>query len=732
MGEYKTLTQDIFAGVIISIFFAIFAVTDAMLVFGVNLQSLLPQGIIIALISTICVTSILTFFNKKTLSFGCAQDTSIVLFLVIFMIISKNMNATSPSEMLSTFIAILSIGALSTGVGMFLLGYFNIGNSIRYIPYPIIAGFLSGTGWMLIAGAYNTILPSVSLHQMNQLVQSQYISLWLPALSFTFALFILQHYFKRPLLPQLLFFVALILFYSVLKVQHISIDSAYKMGLLLGPFQTTDVSSFYQQFHWAAIRWDQIQHIIGYLITLVLLSPIGLLLNVSALELEVDENLNVDRELMGGGLGNILAGALGAGLVGYQLISMSVLADRLGAKSRLTTYLSLAILIIILFLGIKHLGLIPKFLPVGILFYLGFELLQKWLLKTYHFFNLLEYLLIILIFLTIIIYGFVIGLVLGIIAALVIFVYKYSHIEVIKFESDGTVRHSNVERNDQTRTLLSEHGQGLLILELQGYLFFGNAHNVLKYIQNKKDTCKNTINCLILDFKHVYGMDSSSELSFTKLLHLCKNDHIMLIFSSMESNIKKILHPYLTNDIQIAKKNMKALAAIDLDHALEKYESYFLEQHHYLEKSYFSFYNNLKEANFSDKDIEQIKSYFEKIDLPEQHIIFSKNDVSNNMIFIERGEVEIFVQDKQENIIRLRRMGPGTILGEMGLYLSSPRTANVITTTPCTLLRCSKESLTKMEKQAPHIAALLHRFIAQAMMKRLSFANNLIEMVFSR
>ena len=41
---------------------------------------------------------------------------------------------------------------LATGVTFALLGVFRLGNLVRFVPYPVVGGFLAGTGWLLFKG----------------------------------------------------------------------------------------------------------------------------------------------------------------------------------------------------------------------------------------------------------------------------------------------------------------------------------------------------------------------------------------------------------------------------------------------------------------------------------------------------------------------------------------------------------------------------------------------------
>jgi SulP family sulfate permease len=80
-------------------------------------------------------------------------------------------------------------------------------------------------------------------------------------------------------------------------------------------------------------------------------------------------------------------------------------------------------------------------------------------------------------------------------------------------------------------------------------------------------------------------------------------------------------------------------------------------------------------------------------------------------------------------MIRIRRTGPGTVLGELGFYLDTPRTASVIADGPGKAYRLTTESLDKMEVSDPELASALHRFMADLLAERLLRTTQTLEAV---
>ena len=97
-----------------------------------------------------------------------------------------NSSLSDSADAETIFVTILATFALTawlTGAFLLALGQFKVGELIRFIPYPAIAGFLAGTGWLLFRGSLE-IMTDVKLNFSNLAVlfQSDILLRWLPGL----------------------------------------------------------------------------------------------------------------------------------------------------------------------------------------------------------------------------------------------------------------------------------------------------------------------------------------------------------------------------------------------------------------------------------------------------------------------------------------------------------------------------------------------------------------------
>ena len=142
---------------------------------------------------------------------------------------------------------------------------------------------------------------------------------------------------------------------------------------------------------------------------------------------------------------------------------------------------------ITLIFGADVLSIFPKVILGGLLLNLGLEFMVEWLFDTWKRLHKTDYAVIVLILIVIGSVGFLEGIVLGLLMSIIIFVIKYSKVEVIKYELSGKTFSSNVERSNHLKEILQDHGDEIYILPLQGFIFFGTANRLLMQVQSRQE-----------------------------------------------------------------------------------------------------------------------------------------------------------------------------------------------------------------------------------------------------
>jgi len=95
------------------------------------------------------------------------------------------------------------------------------------------------------------------------------------------------------------------------------------------------------------------------------------------------------------------------------------------------------------------------------------------------------------------------------------------------------------------------------------------------------------------------------------------------------------------------------------------------------------------------------------------------------MFFVEAGRVRVVYEDPEGRQVRLRSLGNRTILGEMGLYRDTLRSATALAEQPCTVHVLSAGGLTAMEVGDPSLTAALTAAIIRSLGERLEYQSEL-------
>ena len=113
-------------------------------------------------------------------------------------------------------------------------------------------------------------------------------------------------------------------------------------------------------------------------------------------------------------------------------------------------------------------------------------------------------------------------------------------------------------------------------------------------------------------------------------------------------------------------------------------------------------------ARLSRKERKLLALHADEVDLPSGTLVCRKGESANELYVIERGTAKV-VRDDQY----LDALGPGEFFGEMGMRDDAPRNANVVATTPLTLIILSGSAFRRLEREHPELASRISLTIEQ-------------------
>ena len=726
--EFNTnkLISSLTAGLISGVLTITMGIAFAALIFSGPLSAFVSRGIHLILLSALIIGACAAFTSSYAGTVARPHEIPAAILALVAGIIAANMPPSANAEQTYiTVVAAMAVTSLATGVFLLALGSFRAGNLIRFIPYPVIGGFLAGTGLLLVKGALGVMTDTpITLSALPGLLAPGVALKWLAGFILAASLFALLRWRNHYLIMPLWLVFSVGLFYVIVYFSGASLVEVREQGWLIGSLKTAGFALPFTPSSLTRIDWTLIFSQAGRIGTILILSCMSLLLNASGLELVVREEIDLNRELKAAGASNLLAGLAG-GPVGIQSLSLSALGFTLGAKSRLIGLFSALLCGSILFFGSSLLSYFPKPVMGAVLMFLGFSFLYQWLYESWFKLPKLDCILIVVILVVIGVFGFLEGVGAGIGVAIVIFVYNYSHVSVIKHNLSGVHYHSNVDRTPDQQKVLMARGEALNILKLQEFIFFGTANNLHETIRQRADNQSMTpLQFVILDFRLVNGVDSSAVNSFTKMRIYAEAHGYRLIFTSLSEELLKKLH----RGGFLFDQNGHFMTFSDLDRALEWCENQLLNQENAgLTGEVQCLEDELGEFISGEETLRTFFQYLERRIVPEGSYLIHQGDPPHSLYFLESGQVTVQLQTGTGQSVRLRTGGPGTVLGELGFYLRTPSTASVMTEKESTFYRMTVDALKAMEDQHPEIAAAFHKFMVHRMGQKLIYTNKSLQ-----
>lgn len=606
--------------------------------------------------------------------------------------------SVAPEASAGTIILYAGICTATVALAMLLLGSLGVGGLVRFVPLPVVGGFLAGTGWLLVLGGAGLATADFSWDPIHILSLAAAAAVGL-------GLFMLLRVRPRVAVFPSVVGAAVVLFFVVLAGTGTGLEEARQFGLL----PTTRMGDAGGFSSLLAAEWSVLGRGIGGLISIPFVATMALLLNVTALDVMRGEDSDLDRELRIVGLANLITAPLGSP-AGYHALGPTALTFRLGVQSRLVPLVAAAVCVVAALTGPSLIGLIPAPVVGGVLMFLGFGFMVEWLFERGRQMTRPE----IMVMLTIVAFVATLGLlaavIWGMVATVILFVVAYSRLDPIRSVASGRERRSTVDRSPTAARYLDEAAESIRLVELQGYLFFGSCHGLVDRLQAMIHDDA-AIEVLVVDFRHVHGADSTALAAFVRLARTGRDSTCHLILSAVPAR----LGPALRTAMESAVGRWTETA--DADHALEIAEEHLLDS---LEPATGS-------RNVFGADLwSRLVGRMERIEVGPDEVIIEHGATSRGLIAVDTGEVITEIPTPGTGWKRVRRSGAGTVVGEMSIYRSAGRTARVRTTEPSTLYLLDMDAVRELERSEPHTAAELHRALARILSERMAHGNEVI------
>ncbi len=716
------------AGVICGLLAVMFSISAAALLFSGDLSKYITVGIGVCLIGTIFLNCGISVLSSHPGMVSVVQEVTVVTLSVIAMSIYTAMSGVqSDDEIIATIVVMIGLATALAGLCLLAMGVFRLGRLIRFIPYPVMGGFLAGMGWLILTGALGVILgQTLTLENAHVLLSPYNIAKWLPALIFAVAIGVVTRRTGSPFVLPIAVIVAFGVFYLSVWGLDLSLVQLRSEGWMFLPLSQHGIwlpwdSNLLVGVHWGAI-WPEAPKVSA----LVAITATSVLFASSGIELSVRRDLDLDRELRAAGIANLLAGA-GSGAAGFQGLGLTLLSHQLGAPYRMVGIIVAIVCASMLLFGGALLAYMPIPIFGGLLLWIGILLLYEWMIEAYARMPRREYLIIVLMVAVIASVGPLVGVSVGLFFAVVMFALEYSRVEIVKYAVTGEDFESSIEHNADDRHFLTRKGRQLLVLRLQGFVFFGTVHKLQQLVTARlRNNNEPELRFLLLDCQDVTGLDSSAARGFMKIGQLVQRANGAVVVANLRASVRDQLAATRTPSSGSALRVFD-----DLDRSVEWCEEQLLQSWADRPKpSETACIGDQLERIFGEVESSRVMlRYLDKIDLQSDAVLIQQGETSRDIFFIESGRVSVLLETPESAPVRVRTLLAGTMVGEISFCLGQQRSASVVTETGTTVWRLNYMALERMTAEAPEIAASFNSYLVRTLAERLTQTTRLVRLL---
>jgi SulP family sulfate permease len=716
--KLRAAMTDVFAGAIGSVLSIAYSLSYAALIFAGPLEHTLAYGVAVTFLSAAVGGALVAWRSSVPFAIAGPDSSISVVLAALVATLAGHLLADGSTRLLGAALIALSLTTAVTGAALWLLGFARAGRAIRFVPYPVIGGFLGATGWLMLTGAIQVITnQKVTLGNLEAFISGPIAAKVAAGVAVAFVLHVTMRYRQNTFVLPAVLVTAIAATHLALLSAGSSLAQAQAAGWLFQPQLAGELTLPWKFEELRHFPWATVPSLAGDVIAVIFVTSITLLLNTTGIEIATRTEANIDRDLRALGFANIVAAALG-GFVSCTSISRTVLVRLAGATSRICGLTVAAICAALLLIGPGILGGVPKYVLGGVLFFLGSGLVYQWLIRSSRQLALLEYLSLIAIAFLIVYWGFIAGVLIGVVIGCATFALSIGRVNAIKFSFDGSEFRSSLDRGPDELSLLAAHGREIQGMALQSYLFFGSANRLYQHV---KELIKNYPECrfLIFDFRRVTGIDSSATHSFAQMKQTAGETGARIVLVNLTPELERAFRSarFIADDVAVAS---------DLDRALEACEHEIIKAHEAKGSDARSLSAWLSDALKSPELADCLAGYCRRLEVQAGDVIARQGDPAASMHFILEGRVGIIVDLGDGRTVRVRSLGPHTTIGEMGLIAHRPRSATIQAEIASVLYELDANAYEEIKRERPALSQALLSYVIAVMTERLSFANRLI------
>ncbi|MGI9103846.1 MAG: SLC26A/SulP transporter family protein [Terriglobales bacterium] len=623
----------------------------------------------------------------------------------------------------STLVMIALVALLCGGVQA-VFGIVGLGRLIKYMPYPVVSGYLSGVGLIIIISQVPKFLGvPKNTHFWNGLLSPALWNWYGVAVGVvTVGVMIIARRVIKAVPAAILGLAGGVFTYFALGLWNRSLLTLAGNPLVVGSLGNSGGGFFAAMGErWKAVgalNVMELKFLIVPALTLAVLLSIDCLKTCVVLDALTRSRHDSNRELIAQGVANlastIAGGVPGSGTMGATLINISS-----GGQSRISGVVE-GVLALLAFLVLgQFIAWVPIAALAGILIVIGFRMFDRnsvHLLKSRS--TILDFVVIVAVVVVAETISLIAASAVGIGLAILLFIREQIGGAVVRRKVYGNQVFSKQMRLPEELAILEQRGDRTAIFELQGSLFFGTTDQL--YTALEADLKTRTY--IVLDMQRVQLVDVTAAHILEQIEDMVSDRGGYLVFTHLPQHVPtgQDMQRYF-DQVGLVRPERHVRMFSELDEALEWIEDRIIEEQRLeraLEKPL-----ELREIDVfkgrKEETLTALEACVERRSLRTGELIFHRGDPGDELFLIRCGAVRILLPLDGQQGHHLATFGRGDFFGEMSFLDGEPRSADAIAFADTELFVLSRRRFDTISDEHKKLAMNLLEGLARALAYRL-------------
>ncbi len=726
MTEHPTAVRSDLAGDAWGGLAAMLVALPSAIAFGVTIFSPLAgsqaaQGALAGILGTMALGLVASAFGGSTrlITAPCAPAAAVLSALAL--------SFTQQGMATEATIVMLGLIGLLAGLIQIGLGLAGVGRLIRFIPYPVVSGYLSGVGLIIIGSQIPKFLGAPAGATLIDALKTPSAWIWqsIAVGAVTTIAMLLTPRLTQKLPAVILALLAGIAGYLTLGIVDPELLRTAGNALLVGSLDSGDASVQQTiQRHWVALSSlgpQDVAQVLAPALTLAALLSIDTLKTCLVIDAMTNTHHESNRELIGQGLGNIassvIGGIPGAGTMGASLVNVSS-----GGRTRRSGMISGALSLLALLALAPLIAWVPIAALAAILIVIGFRMIDRHSL-TFFFTpsTRLDFAVIASVIVVAIFGNLIAASAVGVALAILLFIREQTRSSVVRNRIDGSDIVTRRARSQDAPELKEHEGSDLVVFELQGSLFFGTANQLHAALEPETGNHK----YVILSMRRVQSLDVTATHVLEQIKDQLEENDGYLVFCDIPKGLPSGLKmKRFLKDTGVVRPTNKAFAFRQLEEALEWVEARTGDAGASggIETLAMNMHEMPLFAGHAREAVAALEAGLEIRRIKAGKKVFKAGTAGDELFLVRHGMVKVSLSIHKKESYHLATCGPGDIVASMGFLDAKPHAADALALTDTELYVLPRSRFLELADQDRALALALVEGIAHNLSDRLRAA----------